>query len=220
MSSFLTGFLTALPLMLVIGPISVLLVEVGVRHRSKAVVAAAGVSTADLALGAVAWTGGTALARQLTSIDSILTALGVAGLLALAFGMARHGIVERRQLVGALPGGAAVVVTAPADTVDGPSDRPDADGGLARRLFLQFFGMTLVNPLTVMAMVAMVVAGGAQRSSFAWVGGVGASSFVAHGTWALVGAGLGAAIRPSVRPWIRLCGAVALAGTAAWFALG
>lgn len=212
MTSFATGFLTALPLMLVIGPISVLLVEVGVRHRSKAVVAAAGVSTADFALGAVAWTGGTALARHLTSIESLLTALGVAGLLALAIGMARHGVAERRELVGALPGGGTVAVSAP--------PRREAEDGLARRLFLRFFGMTLVNPLTVLAMVALVVAGGAQGSSFAWVGGVGTSSFVAHGMWAMVGAGLGAAIRPSVRPWIRLGGAVALALTAGWFALG
>ncbi len=211
MSSFATGFLTALPLMLVVGPISVLLVEVGVRHRTKAVVAAAGVSTADFALGAVAWTGGTALARQLTSIDSLLTAVGVAGLLALAIAMARHGLAERRELVGALPGGG---------TLAGAPPRRDGDDGLAPRLFLKFFGMTLVNPLTVLAMVAMVVAGGAQGSSFAWVGGVGTSSFVAHGTWAMVGAGLGATIRPSVRPWIRLGGALALATTAGWFALG
>lgn len=218
MSSFATGLFTALPLMVVIGPVSILLIDVAIRDRAGAAAAAAGVSTADLMLGTVAWVGGSVLARTLASVDSFLSFGAVLALVVVAAAMARRAWGERRLLAEAATGGEIAAPAASAAQVP----QAAAVRSLERRgrLFAMFFGMTVVNPLTVVAMVALVVASGSRRPSFAWVGGIWLSSVIAHGSWTLVGVGLGAAISPSMRPWIRFAGSAAVAATAVWLAFG
>jgi len=88
------------------------------------------------------------------------------------------------------------------------------------RLASAFYGLTLVNPLTVVLFAAVVVAGGSGAGTPGWVVGMALASLVVHGGWVLVGAALGATIGPLATARLRLAAAVLMAGLALHLALG
>lgn len=192
MESFLRGLLSALPLMMVLGPVSLLLLDTGVRHGRRAIAGAGAVATADLCLGMVAWLGGAALARTLNRWQDVLV-MAAAGFMVLIAGRLVWQVWSERHdlaFVGA-PAGAAVATS--------PS---------ARAVYGRFFGMCLVHPLSLVGMTALVLGSGGGRSlSVAWVVGVAGASLLAHGSYALVGWRAGGRIAPQRQAQLRLFGA-------------
>jgi len=87
------------------------------------------------------------------------------------------------------------------------------------RLGAAFFGLTLVNPLTVVLFAAVVVAGGAGTGTPGWATGMALSSLLVHGGWVLVGALLGATLDDTAVARLRLLAAVFMAGLALHFLL-
>jgi threonine/homoserine/homoserine lactone efflux protein len=143
--------------------------------------------------------------------------------------------------VGAVPDGAVTVldrsVTAPDGPVtapDGPVTAPDGPvtatqdevasipfghlGGL--RLGAAFYGLTLVNPLTVVLFAAVVVAGGDTVGTPGWAIGMALASLLVHAGWVLVGGALGATIGPVATARLRLAASALMAGLAVHFVLG
>ena len=85
-SDLLTGIATGVPVMIVVGPIALLLVEQGLgRGFRGGAPAAVGVASADLAFSTVAALAGAAAASLLTPVEPVLrlTAVAVLGVLAL-----------------------------------------------------------------------------------------------------------------------------------------
>jgi len=88
------------------------------------------------------------------------------------------------------------------------------------RLGAAFFGLTVVNPLTVVLFAAVVVAGGAGAGTPGWAVGMGLSSLVVHGGWVLLGGALGSTLGPVATARMRLGASVLMAALALHFLLG
>lgn len=109
--------------------------------------------------------------------------------------------------------------TAPLDPEPGTADVPF--GHLrGARLGAAFFGLTVVNPLTVVLFAAVVVASGAGAGTPGWAIGMGLSSLVVHGGWVLLGGALGSTLGEVATARMRLGASVLMAALALHFLLG
>ncbi|MHB1139430.1 MAG: LysE family transporter, partial [Microthrixaceae bacterium] len=166
----------------------------------SAVAAVAGASAATalrpitpwLSLGAVALLAGLAVRMFRTSIAELRVRRAVPA--ASAPVLAATGALAVSPVVELVPGATDLPAVD-----DGALDRGALDSGAlgcgagsvprevtfaslrGLRLSAAFYGLTLVNPLTVVMFVAVVVAGGAGVGTPGWVLGMGLASLLVHG---------------------------------------
>jgi threonine/homoserine/homoserine lactone efflux protein len=170
--SFLTGLAAGFGIAIPVGAIAVLIIQLGIRRGFRPAAAAGlGAATADFTYGLLAAVFGTAIASL---IDPIAVPLGWASVAALV-AIALHGLQRIRR-----------------SGSEGAGTR--AEGAAGRSLattFLRFYGLTLLNPVTVAYFAALIVGlpaagvanGAAER--FAFVAGV----YIASASWQLILAG-------------------------------
>lgn len=253
-SNILLGLTIGFPMMIAVGPISVLLLDLGLeRGIRRAAPAVIGVASADLTLSIAASIGGSRLSELLAPITGWLTLGAVAVLTWLAFDLGRASLVDLRGVrvatadVAMAPAGAAVETTSyefVSDTAaadervgsgsvvvdDRPDDRlanrPDGPSGstfghlAGVRLAAAFYGLTLVNPLTLVLFASLVVAGGNGIGTMGWAVGMALASLVAHGAFMVTGGVLGTRLSPTANGVLRLIAAAFMAALAIHFAAG
>lgn len=234
------GLAIGLPMMIAVGPISVLLLDQGLERGMRiAAPAALGVAAADFTLSIVASLAGTTIASALGPFTSLLTVAAVLVLVALAISLGRAALAELRAArpsVALAPASRALAF-AGVDHLGGDESLPtmaatdvDTDqvaaGGAAfsrltgGRLAAAFYGFTLVNPLTLVLFASVVVAGGAGVGSAGWALGMSLASLVAHGGFVVAGGLLRSRLSPVASGRLRLGAAVFMAGLAVHFAAG
>lgn len=209
-AGFLAGFAAGFPLMIVAGPISMLLVDVGLGHGwRRGWRAAAGVAAADTTFAVVAVAAGGALVHALAGWEGVLRLAGAVALVAIAMHMLAGALRERRRVEVLEP---ALVASA------GPS-RAD-ESAPAPRFAPKFFFLSLANPMTILAFASIVLASGRSASGIAWVAGMGTASLLAHGFFVGAGAGLGSVLTsPRAVTALRFFGVAVVLGIAVHFAL-
>jgi threonine/homoserine/homoserine lactone efflux protein len=193
-AGLLAGWGVAIPL----GPLGVMIVDLGTRAGFRtAAAAAAGVATADLLYATVAAAAGAAAAAALAPHAHSLRLVSAAALAALAF----VGLRAARRGQARCVAGAA---------------HPAAPDG--RRIYLRFLALTSINPLTVAYFAALIaglpaIASASAGTKTVFVIAAGAASL----SWQLVLAGTGAALHHRLPASARLY--TALAGNALVLAL-
>lgn len=235
LADLFVGFVIGFPMMIAVGPISVLLFDQGLERGIRtAAPAALGVAGADLTLASIASFGGVGAAHLLGPVAPVLTAAAVVVLLVLTVQLARAARADLRRARSAAAtrhlapaGGGAdahVLDEVEVDEVDGsPVERSvgTAFGSLTGlRLGSAFFGLTLVNPLTVVLFASVVVAGGRGIGTVGWAVGMALASLVAHGGFMVAGGLLRTQLGPVASGRLRLAAAVFMGALAVHFALG
>lgn len=201
------GVVTGVPMLVVVGPIALLLVDQGVRHGVRGgSPAALGVALGDLMLAVVVALVGTALASVLTPVAGwlrVVAALLLAGLALHALHVARSsGHDGSPDVVLATDSGDVLVAARPA------------------RLLGGFAALTIVNPLTLLVYTGLVVSGTAGVGTTGWVLGMGLASLAVHGGWVGVGHVVGSAMPAGAMRVIRYVAAGLLAGFALHLLIG
>jgi threonine/homoserine/homoserine lactone efflux protein len=196
-SAFLVGALAGLSVAMPVGPVGVLLLRTGlVDGVRRAVAAACGVATVDLAYAVVAVAVGTPVSRL----------------------VGEHGGLVRWVSAGVLVVIGVVGLVAAARPPGGDS-APDA-GGSTAGTYLRFVGLTAVNPMTAVTFTAIAVglAAGVDGagSQVAFVVGAGLASLVWQLLLAVASGLLGLRLPPAARTWVSVAGSVTvmLAGVA------
>jgi threonine/homoserine/homoserine lactone efflux protein len=170
--SFLTGLAAGYGIAVPVGAIAVLIIQLGIRRGFRTAAAAGlGAAAADFTYGLLAAIFGTAIAGLIDPIAVPLGWVSVVALLAIAL----YGLWSVRR------SGAEAAATR-AEEAAGRSLRPT---------FLRFYGLTMLNPVTVTYFAALILglpaaglaSGAAERLAF--VGGVA----LASASWQLVLAG-------------------------------
>ena len=235
LSNLLIGLTIGLPVMLAVGPIAVLLLDQGLERGIRiGAPAVAGVAAADLTLSIVSATAGATVSSVLSPWTTWLTSAAVAVLVWLAWDLGRSAWAElgdaRRvavpgecsELVGA--GAPGVRMAAPGDGAVALEPAPRSESGLldlnGMRLVGAFYGLTLVNPLTVVLFASVVVAGGAGVGTAGWAIGMALASLLAHGSFLVVGGLLGKGLGPVATARLRLGAALFMAALALHFLAG
>lgn len=236
MRSFTTGFLTGFPLMIVLGPIAVLLMETGLGHgMRRGWRAAGGVAAADTVFAVAALLGGRVVAEVLAAWQGTLHLVAGVVLAGIALHMAFGALTAWRSSqapallavgpggpVGPVGPGGPVGLVGPngeigVDMAMGPPSRGESSASLAGR----FFMLSIANPMTIMAFATIVLASGQKIAGPGWVGGIAAASFVAHASFVGAGAGLGSVVTSDRGlAGVRLVGVLVVLGLAAHFAIG
>ncbi len=97
-ADILLGLTIGFPMMIAVGPISVLLLDQGLERGIRAAAPAVlGVASADLTLSLVASIGGSKLSELLAPVTSWLTLGAVAVLVWLAYDLGRAALVDLRS---------------------------------------------------------------------------------------------------------------------------
>lgn len=194
MASFSLGFLSAAPLMLILGPVAVLLLDTGMSRGFRwGWPAAAGVVTADATLAAVASVAHEAMAPWLDSVSSFAP---------VASGVTLAGV-----------GAWLLVPQKVATTADAPPTVPPGDGDRFR-LARTFWAFTAVNPLTILAFGALLIAAGPSASGAGWPLGVALASLIVHFSLVATGASVRSWIGPRTMARMRVAAGVAVIATA------
>ena len=229
-ADILLGLTIGFPMMIAVGPISVLLLDLGLERGIRAATPAViGVASADLTLSLAASIGGSKLSQLLAPVTSWLTVGAVAVLVWLAYDLGRAALVDLRsarlasnELELVTVGGAAHA----GEAGDGPAAEHDGAtsstfGHLSGlRLGATFYGFTLVNPLTLVLFASVVVAGGAGIGTLGWALGMALASLLAHGSFMVAGGVLGSRLSPTANGALRMVAAVFMAALAIHFAAG
>lgn len=202
MSSFWLGVASGVPLMIAVGPVSVLLIETGIsRGWRPSWPGAIGVAGADLTYATIAAASGAALQRALHPYATAMRWIAASALAVLAFTMLRRAVADLRA-------------RHPHGSVE-PSTPDVAVGGPGLAVAARFYGLTIVNPLTVAAFTTLVLATGGRASHVGWPIGVATASVAVHLPMVAAGAGLRRALPPLGPAWCRLVGGVFVVGLAA-----
>jgi threonine/homoserine/homoserine lactone efflux protein len=184
--AFVEGVVAGLGIAVPVGAIAVLIVDLAMRQGFvRAVPAAMGAASADLAYATVAAIAGVAVASTLEPYERAIELVSAAVLVGiLAYRMVR--LFQRP---------------------DNP--RGDRSGHSPRRTYAGFLALTLVNPLTVAYFAALILGLGDDALGSAWdkvLFVIGA--FVASGGWQLVLAGAGALLHHRLPERARLATAI------------
>jgi threonine/homoserine/homoserine lactone efflux protein len=195
--SFIAGVIAGYGIAIPVGPVAVLIIELGVRRGLRTAAAAGlGAATADAIYALLAVVAGASIAALL---EPVAPALKVLAVLVLA-GIALRGVyLALYHARTGIPGSAALPVQ-------------------ARRTYLRFLVITLLNPTTILYFGALILGrpelgdGAAERGAFI----VGAA--LASTSWQLLLAVLGALAHRRL-PWrvqfgISLLGNAVVAGFA------
>lgn len=209
LTNVLLGLAIGLPVMIAVGPISLLLLDQGLeRGPLVAAPAALGVAAADLTFATGAALAGASITALLAPMTGWLTVAAVALLAWLAVDLARSAVADLRdpRRVAVPVGADAAPVGADAASPLGQLRGPQLAGA--------FYGLTMVNPLTIVLFVSIVIAGGPGVGTGGWAVGMALASLVAHAAFVVVGGVLGARLGPSATARLRL-GAAVLMGALA-----
>ncbi|PFG41222.1 arginine exporter protein ArgO [Georgenia soli] len=222
--ALLAGVVAGYGIAVPVGAIAAYLVTLGAREGWRTAAAGGlGAAAVDGLYAAVAVAAGTVLAPVLGAAQEPLRWAAATVLLVLGIFLLRPAL-RPSSTTTAEP----TVPTGPAGTADA-SEAGTADGRAGRRparAFLTVFGLTLVNPATVVYFTALVAGRGvgvletpAQRAAFV----VGA--FAASASWQLLLAGAGARLGraltgPRGRRWTALVGGSVVVLLAVRSALG
>lgn len=208
------GMATGLPMLVVVGPIALLLVDVGVRRGLRAgSPAALGVALGDVVLAVVVAVAGTALGSRLAPVaDQLRIAAAV-----LVAAIAAHAVLSVRRAGASDPDGSerSVPMLAPAG---GPGVSSSERG--TGRLLGGFAALTLANPLTLLVYTGVVVGGGAGVGTAGWVTGMGLASLAVHHGWIGVGHVVGSALPSGALRVARYVAAGLLLGLAVHLLVG
>ena len=208
------GMATGLPMLVVVGPIALLLVDVGVRRGLRAgSPAALGVALGDVVLAVVVAVAGTALGSRLAPVADQLRIAAAALVAAIAV----HAVLSVRRAGASDPDGSerAVPMLAPAG---GPGVSSSERG--TGRLLGGFAALTLANPLTLLVYTGVVVGGGAGVGTAGWVTGMGLASLAVHHGWIGVGHVVGSALPSGALRVARYVAAGLLLGLAVHLLVG
>jgi threonine/homoserine/homoserine lactone efflux protein len=191
MTSYAAGFAAGIPLMIMVGPIAVLLVEAGLGHGfRRAWPAGVGVAAADLTFATGAALGGAALVH---AVDGWAPTLRLVAVVVLA-AVGAHLLVRALRHRG------------PDEVEAGDTPR------VHRRLAPRFYALTLANPLTIIAFTSLVLAGGADRDPSSWALGIASASLLVHVSLVALGSGLGSVLGDRLQRGLRIVGGVAVVG--------
>ena len=177
MDAFIAGAIAGYGIAIPVGAIAILIVDMSMRcGLTVGFMAGAGAATADLLYAALAATGGLLL---VSILQPILTPLQiVSGVVLLGMGLV--GLWRSRQTVPVDSDGAQVC---------GPF-----------RMYSQFVGLTLINPLTLVYFTALIVGGGGgldgTRDKIYFIVGAGLASL----SWQTLLAAMGAVVRHQLSP--------------------
>lgn len=241
-ANLLIGLGIGLPMMLAVGPIAVLLLDQGLERGIRVGAPAAfGVAAADLTLSVVSAVAGATISSALAPWTTWLTLAAVGVLVWLAVDLGRSALAELAaarapelrlaEPTMVMAGGPAERVehvdaqVAPGRAVDGRADRAvDETPWLLElrgaRLAGAFYGITLVNPLTVVLFASVVVAGGAGVGTAGWALGMALASLLAHGGFLVLGGVLRTGLGPAATARLRLGAAAFMAALALHFLIG
>jgi threonine/homoserine/homoserine lactone efflux protein len=240
LTNLLIGLTIGLPVMLAVGPIAVLLLDQGLERGIRiGAPAVAGVAAADLTLSIVSATAGATVSSVLAPWTTWLTAAAIVVLMWLAWDLGRSAWAELGDARRLGVPGARTEVVVPVELIGAgapgaraaPGDGPVAlepgsrrESGLldlsGMRLVGAFYGLTLVNPLTVVLFASLVVAGGAGVGTAGWAIGMALASLLAHGSFLVVGGLLGKGLGPVATARLRLGAALFMAALALHFLAG
>lgn len=197
MGAFLTGALAGYGIAIPVGPIAVLIIQVGMRCGwACGASAAAGAAAADLTFALAAVLGGAAIAGLIESVEEPFRILSALVLLAMAVSV----FVSSRR-------------SGPEVGTELPNRREYA------ATFAKFLGLTIVNPPTVIYFVAFIVGLG-LADDLTGVQGVAfvAGAFLASLSWQLVlattGAVAGSRLSEGVQRGTGVLGSLIVAGMA------
>lgn len=244
LSHVLLGVATGVPVMIVVGPVSLLLIEQGMKRGFRGgMPAALGVGVTDLTFSVAAAVTGAAAARILGPAEAALhlVAFGVLGCLAaitwrgarrdLAFERARAVHLQRAAV--AAPSDSTVFARTGAEVPD-PGIHPTGTSGTPRRASGAggresrdgwigragtFFAVTAANPVTILVFASLVVSGRDGIGSPGWVLGMTLASVLVSCIYLAVGHGLGAVLTETATARLRMGGAVVILALGVWFAL-
>lgn len=214
-SDLFTGFLTGFPVMVVVGPIAVLLMESGLEKGLRgAYPAALGVTAADLCFSVMAAATGMAAVEALAPVQEWLSLGAVVLLVLVAVRLAGAAVRDLGPgRVVAVPGGAGVGST------DREAGRPSIDSR-ALALAGSFFGITALNPVTVAVFAAIVLSGAGGVGTPGWVVGMVLASLVVNLGFVAVGQVLGALLGRESVARLKLVAAALIVAMALHLALG
>lgn len=182
LGSFVSGAIAGYAIAIPVGAIAVLILEFGMRRGFRVAAAAgAGAASADLIYAFLAMTAGRALASAIRPLEVPLRLVAVAALVAIAV----HGLVRTVRFARA--------------GVPGASGLPAS----ARRTYVRFLGITLLNPATVIYFAALILglraggAGPAEAAAFV------AGAFLASLSWQTLLAAAGSLLHRRLSPRLR-----------------
>lgn len=182
MTPFIEGMLAGYGIAIPVGAIAVLIIDTAIRCGFKTgFMAGAGAATADLVYASLAGIAGVALSAVLSPLEGVLGVIGGAVLVLLS-------LVGLRR-------------------VWQPSDGKDVTAGNCHpgRTYVQFVGLTLINPLTVIYFSALIIGREAPAGTWslgttaAFVAGAGLASFSWQTLLATLGGLAGARLSSRVR---------------------
>jgi len=207
--AFISGVIAGYGVAIPVGPIAVLIIDAGLRRGWRIGLAAgAGAAIADGFYAGLAAVAGVAIAAAIEPYIITLRWLSVAVLLAIV----ARGLFALRHEARALATSGATI------------RREVAGPGEARRTWLRFLGLTIVNPTTVIFFAALVLGlpsignGSLDRAAFA------AGALLASLSWqsliATIGALAHGRLPPHARLWTSVAGNLIVLGFAANIARG
>lgn len=209
--------------MMILGPIAIMLIETSMaRGLRVGVYSAAGVALADTTFALTAYLGGSALVAVLEPVIGIAHVLAVAVLCWLGLRLVRGGwatVAHRYETDGpccpAVPS-APCIVDDVATTMPNPGvaarksvallDMPAAPTKDRFATTRAFYGLTMVNPMTILAFMSLLVASGPTAAHLGWPIGVSLASVVVHSLMALLGASVGTVVSERVRGVVTIFG--------------
>ena len=169
MNAFWEGLIAGYGIAIPVGAIAVLIVDLALRRGFRLGFAAgAGAASADLLYAGAAVIAGAAFASALRPFAAPLAVTG--GMVLVFLGL--RGVWRARS------------------QADGVEERSE-DGRARGRVYLQFLGLTLLNPLTIVYFAALVLGGS-----------LGEVWSVSDGLWFVLGAGLASLSWQSLLPGI------------------
>lgn len=198
MDAFFQGMLAGYGIAIPVGAIAILIVEMGLRNGFRAgFQAGAGAASADLVYAVLAVAAGQALAAVLAPYAVPLRVFS--GLLLAAIGL--NGLLKVRQQFRATS-------TQPqSNLASAQTSSADSSGGLAAsktggvaRVYLQFLGLTMLNPLTIAYFGALILGGGMALTTLTARLLFVAGAVLASLSWQSLLAGLGALAHRHLSP--------------------
>ncbi len=227
MSHVFLGLATGIPVMIVVGPVALLLIEQGMTKGVRAGAPAAfGVSAVDLVFASAAAMAGAAAASVLAPVEPLMriAGIGVLGVLAwrlwrdAAADLARKGTpAESAQ---AEPPGARARVAGERGSVSMKGGDLPTEAALRGQLSMagRFFVVTAVNPITIVVFTSIVLSGAEGVGTPGWVLGMVMASMSVSFLFLALGQGLGAVLSERATIRLRMAGAVLIVAMAGWFA--
>lgn len=212
MNGLLVGFTSSLPLLLIVGPVSLMVLDTGLSSGVRGGwPAPLGVASVDLAYASAVAAAGLGLQRLLTEHEQALGWGGGLALLVLAVYLLVHARSQQ-------------VVTDDVDPTD-PALAPIAAGragaphpapaGLAAR----FAALCAINPLTLVAFATLALSAGSALGP-GWVLGIVSASVLVHGGFLVLGDALGRVLTPQLIHRGRMLGCLGVAALGAHTLLG